>query len=259
MKEQLHIVKIGGNIINDENKLQEALVAFGNLEGPKILVHGGGRSASDLEKKLGIPTNMIDGRRITSRDSLEVVVMTYAGLINKTIVARLQSMGHQSIGLSGADFDIIRSQKRINEHIDYGFVGDIVSVQSRSLVQLLSIGVVPVLCAITHDNEGQLLNTNADTIASKVAQAMVDDYDVHLRYIFEFPGVLKSMDDVTDTFAQLDQVLIDRYTKDGTLSAGMLPKMSNALEARRNGVESVSICAVGNLSSQNQATEILWT
>lgn len=257
MKEVLHIVKIGGNIINNKIKLDAALKSFGQLKGKKILVHGGGKSASNLEKRLGLKTQMIDGRRITDANSLEVVVMTYAGLINKSIVALLQANGVQSIGLTGADLNIIKSEKRNHPEIDYGFVGDIISVQTEALDGLLQINVIPVICAITHNGNGQLLNTNADTISSMLAQALVETYEVKLRYIFEYPGVLKSLAKPNDTFAELDKKGVKKYTADGTINSGMLPKIANALSAKSFGVSSVSICSIENLHTQTLATEIL--
>lgn len=257
MKESLHIVKIGGNIINDKEKLKSALESFAQLEGKKILVHGGGKSASLLEKRLGLETKMIDGRRITDAASLEVVVMCYAGLINKSIVAMLQANGFQSVGLTGADLNIIQAKKREHAEIDFGFVGDIVSVQNNTLSGLLDLNIIPVVCAITHDGQGQLLNTNADTISSMLAQSLASSYELKLRYIFEYPGVLKSLENPMDTFSQLGQKEIKEFTNDGTLSSGMLPKIENALAAKSSGVTSVSICSIENLHTQLLATEII--
>ncbi len=257
MKESLHIVKIGGNIINDKMKLHEALESFVKLDGKKILVHGGGKSASLLESRLGIDTKMIEGRRITDAASLEVVVMCYAGLINKSIVASLQANGFQSVGLTGADLNVILAKKREHKEIDFGFVGDVISVQDKALLALLELNIIPVVCAITHDGKGQLLNTNADTISSMLAQALAENYELKLRYIFEYSGVLKSLENPLDTFATLGKEEIEKFTSDGTLSSGMLPKIQNALEAKSSGVSSVSICSIENLHTQILATEIL--
>lgn len=256
-KEDLSVVKIGGNLINDEQKLNEVLDIFSQIEGQKILVHGGGREATTLAEKLGIETKMIQGRRITDAETIKLVTMVYAGDINKRIVAQLQKRDVDAIGLCGADANIIRSHKRITEEIDYGFVGDVDKVNDARLMMMLNIGLIPVLSPITHDKKGLLLNTNADTIAAMTSMAFVSTHNVHLKYCFEFPGVMYDMNDPLSTIPELSEAQIPEMVQDGTISKGMLPKIKNGFNAKSNGVEHVSICGLSNLLDSESATTLI--
>lgn len=256
-KEDLTIVKIGGKLINDDNKLNEALDIFSHIEGQKILVHGGGREATIMAKKLGIETKMIQGRRITDADTIKLVTMVYAGDINKRIVAQLQKRDIDAIGLTGADANVIQSHKRVTEEIDYGFVGDIDKVNETRLMMMLNIGLVPVLSPITHDKKGLLLNTNADTIAAMTSMAFVPTHNVHLKFCFEFPGVMYDMNDPLSIIPELSESQIPEMVQDGTISKGMLPKIKNGFNAKSNGVEQVSICGLNNLLESESATTLI--
>jgi acetylglutamate kinase len=248
----LYIAKIGGNIVNDSEQLEIFLDEFASLDHPKILVHGGGSSASDMCKKLDIPIQMKEGRRITDAPALDVAVMVYAGLINKNIVAKFQGRSADSLGLSGADLNIIPAKKRSRTEIDYGFVGDInaETINTYFLGRLLDEQIIPVISAITHDNNGQLLNTNADTIASTLAVALCESYNIELTYCFEKAGVMQDMDD--------DSSLIDLLTKEsfaslkaeGVIKDGMIPKLDTAFEALSRNVQNVHIKHSKNLSNQ---------
>ncbi len=247
-KQQLFIVKIGGNIIRDEQKLTQFLKDFSKISEPKIIIHGGGKSATELASKLGVKTEMIDGRRITSLESLKVVIMTYAGLLNKTIVTGLQKYKCDAIGLSGADGNIIVSQKRTINTIDYGYVGDIVTVNEKKIQRLLELGLTPVFCGITHDTEGQLFNSNADTIASEIAIAMSKNYKVSLCYCFELKGVLENIHDKNSVIENMN---LEKYTalkKAKVISDGMLPKLQNCFNALQKNVYKVRITSVEFIS-----------
>lgn len=239
----LTIIKIGGNVIDNSENLHRFLIDFTALPGDKILVHGGGKIATELGKTLGIEAKMVDGRRITDIETLRVVTMVYAGLINKNMVAQLQAKGSNAIGLTGADGNIIQAKKRPTIPIDYGFVGDLdeTSVSSATLDNLLKAGLVPVLCAITHDGDSQLLNTNADTIASAVAVAMSSIYQTQLVYCFEKKGVLKDVDDDSSVVREIKTDEFDRLKADGTVAGGMIPKLHNAFDAIKKGVSAVYI------------------
>jgi acetylglutamate kinase len=251
---QLHIVKIGGKLINEPEELDRFLTAFSQIEGPKILIHGGGRKATELSEQMGLEVKMIEGRRITDQDTLEVAIMVYAGLINKTITALLQSKGTNAIGLCGADGNMIKAHKRPIKEIDYGWVGDIDEVDGTMINSLLSVGFVPVFCAISHDQKGQLLNTNADTIASVVAKSMTHDYCVSLKFCFEFDGVLHSINDPQNTIDIITADLFDSMKSDGTINSGMIPKLSNGLDALKGGAHEVAVCGVDNLITLKNAT-----
>jgi acetylglutamate kinase len=241
--QKLTIIKIGGNVIDSSEKLHRFLQDFTALEGAKILIHGGGKVATDMSKSLGIEAKMVDGRRITDIETLRVVTMVYAGLINKNIVAQLQAKGSNAIGLAGADGNIIKAKKRPVKEIDYGYVGDLdeTSVSVQNIKSLLEGGFVPVLCAITHDGETQLLNTNADTIASAVAVAMSSVYETHLVYCFEKKGVLKDVNDDETVVREIKETDFEPLRADGTVAGGMIPKLSNAFDAINKGVTSVYI------------------
>ncbi len=236
------IIKVGGAIVEDEESLNQLLDRFAQVDGPKILVHGGGRRATKVAAALGIESKMVDGRRITDADMLEVVTMVYGGLVNKGIVARLQARGINALGLTGADADTIRSHRRpLKNGIDYGFVGDVDYVRGDLLQSLLAQGTVPVIAPLTHDGQGHMLNTNADTMASETAKALAQYSDVTLVYCFEKPGVLSDPDDDGSVIPVITQNDFDRLTADGTISGGMKPKVENALAAVAAGVRRVII------------------
>ena len=242
MKEKLTIVKVGGAVVEDESQLTQLLKDFSAIPGHKILVHGGGRRATKVAEALGIKTKMVDGRRITDADMLEVVTMVYGGLVNKHIVALLQALNTDAIGLCGADADIIRSVKRpLKNGIDYGFVGDVRKADGTKLSQLIDQGFIPVIAPLTHDGEGHILNTNADTMASETAKAMAAHYDVTLIFSFEKAGVLRNPDDDKSVIDSITRTDFERYKADGTISGGMLPKIENALSAVEAGVSQVII------------------
>lgn len=241
MKQELLVVKIGGNVIEDEKKLHSFLADFAKIDQPKILVHGGGKLATQLASKLNVKTEMIDGRRITSSENLDIVVMTYAGLLNKKIVAQLQKNDCNAIGLSGADGNSIQSKKREVKMVDYGWVGDVVQVNHSFIHQLITAGVIPVFCAVTHDKEGHLLNTNADTIAATVATGMCTLYKTSLFYCFELKGVLKDIKDKDSVISEIDLKTYDQLVENGSIADGMLPKLHNCFEALKSGVEKVHI------------------
>ncbi|RZT95941.1 N-acetylglutamate kinase [Ancylomarina subtilis] len=236
MKE-LTLVKIGGNLIDDERKLSASLEAFSKIKGAKLLVHGGGKLATDMAKQLGIESPMIDGRRITNAETLKVVSMVYAGWINKKIVAGLQALNQKAIGLCGADDNLILAEKRQHASIDYGFVGDVVAVNKQAVSDFIEQNKVLVLSAITHDGKGQLLNTNADTIATEIAIAMSENYQVKLIYSFEKPGVLTHPDDDASFLKSLDLNLYKEMKENGSINKGMIPKTENAFRAFNKGVD----------------------
>lgn len=242
MKEKLTIVKVGGAVVEDEAQLTELLKAFAAIKGAKILVHGGGRRATKVAERLGIETKMVDGRRITDAAMLEVVTMVYGGLVNKRVVAMLQSQGVDAIGLTGADGDIIRSVKRpLKNGIDYGFVGDVKKADGAKIAHFIDKNLVPVIAPLTHDGAGSILNTNADTMASETAKALASLYDVTLIYSFEKKGVLSNPDDDDSVIPVITHEDFERYRADGTISGGMLPKIENALAAVDAGVGRVII------------------
>jgi acetylglutamate kinase len=251
----LTIVKIGGNIIDNSQKLHQFLLDFTAMPGKKILVHGGGKIATELGMSLGIEPKMVDGRRITDIQTLRVVTMVYAGLINKNMVAQLQAKGCNAIGLTGADGNIIKAVKRPVKTVDYGFVGDLDenSVSSETLNSLLKSNLIPVLCAITHDGETQLLNTNADTIASAVAVSMSSLYDTRLVYCFEKKGVLRDVEDEDSLVKEIKLEEFEDLKEQGIVSGGMIPKLHNAFEAIKQGVKAVYIGKADELSNLDTA------
>jgi len=250
---QLTIIKIGGNVIDNSEKLHQFLLDFRAIPGDKILIHGGGKIATELGISLGIEPRMVEGRRVTDIDTLRIVTMVYAGLINKNMVAQLQAKGCNAIGLTGADGNIIRAVKRPVKTIDYGFVGDLDadSVSVTALDNLIKGNFVPVLCAITHDGNTQLLNTNADTIASAVAVAMSAIYETRLVYCFEKKGVLRDVDDETTLVTTIKSSDFETLKEEGVVSGGMIPKLHNAFEAIRQGVKTVYIGKADELSEIN--------
>ncbi len=239
---KLVIVKIGGKVIDDDLSLAQFLRDFASIEGDKILVHGGGKIASDIGEKLGIKPNMVEGRRITDGPTLELVTMVYGGLVNKRIVSGLQALDEDAIGLTGADGNILTAVKRPVGAIDYGFAGDISigSVNVKRLSQLMANGMTPVLCALTHDGKGNLLNTNADTIAGIIASALANQYETRLIYCFEQKGVLSDFENQV-VIEQLSKSTYDSLKSDGTINQGMIPKMDNAFNALDEGVKEVRI------------------
>ena len=248
---KLSIVKIGGNIIEDENALQEFLTLFSKIEGHKILVHGGGKRATHIASKLGITSKMINGRRITDTETLEVITMVYGGLVNKNIVAKLQANHINAIGLTGADINAIQSDKRPVKEIDFGFVGDVKKVNHNGINKLIKAEFTPVFCAITHDKNGQLLNTNADTITSQVAVGMSKLYDVSIYYCFELNGVLKSIEDKNSVIKSIDTKTYKQLIADRIIADGMLPKLENCFDALKNGVSKVHIGNTSMFSQKN--------
>jgi acetylglutamate kinase len=242
-----YVIKIGGNIIDDEVKLASFLKAFAAIEGPKVLVHGGGKLATRMAEAMQVPQQMIEGRRITNAETLRIVTMVYAGYINKNIVAQLQAAGCPAIGLSGADGNAVLAHKR-QAAIDYGYVGDVDAINSNLLKNLLDAGQSIVLAPITHDGKGQLLNTNADTIAQETARALSAHYEIHLVYSFEKRGVLRDAADDDSVIAHIDPSAYLELKASGVVSAGMIPKLDNAFTALRSGVSEVIIGNAGELA-----------
>ncbi len=241
MKQKLKIIKIGGDIINKKDDLSSFLTDFSRINGPKILVHGGGNRATEMAKNLGLQPKLIGGRRITDKANLEIVTMVYAGLINKNITAELQLNNCNAIGLSGADANIIVAHKRIVKNIDYGLAGDVDIVNHSTMQLFLENNLTPVICAITHDKKGQLLNTNADTIASELASAMVKYYDVELVYCFEKNGVLNNINNENSVIEKINSKKMQILKEQGVINEGMLPKIDNCFYALQNGVAKVII------------------
>jgi acetylglutamate kinase len=249
--EKLSIIKIGGNIIEDENSLLDFLKLFSNLEGKKILVHGGGKRATAMASKLGIESKMVHGRRITDAETLEVITMVYGGLVNKNIVAKLQALQIDAIGLTGADVNSIKSEKRPVKEIDFGFVGDVKEVASHSINKLLQADFTPVFCAITHDGKGQLLNTNADTIASQIAIGMSEIYETSIYYCFELNGVLQDFSDKNSVIKLINSKKYQELLNDSIIADGMLPKLENCFDALKNGVHQVKMGNTSMLTKEN--------
>jgi len=248
---KITIVKVGGKVVEEPDSLKKLLNDFSTITGAKILVHGGGRSATAMAEKLGVKTEMVGGRRITSKEMLDVVLMVYGGLINKNIVARCQSLGMNAIGLTGADLNIIKAVKRPVKDIDYGYAGDVVSVQGDQLANLLETNAVPVIAPLTHDGNGLMLNTNADTMAAETAKALAKNYDVSLVYCFEKPGVLRDPDDDNSVITVLNHSDFKKYQDDGTINAGMIPKLDNGFDALNAGAKEVVITSASSLSELN--------
>ena len=253
--ERLTIVKVGGKVVEEKETLDQLLDHLSQIRGKRILVHGGGSLATNLAEKLGIETLMVEGRRITDEATLEVVVMVYAGLVNKKIVAGLQAKGCNAIGLTGADMNVIRAVKRPVKTIDYGFVGDIMGVNTSELRLLLNEEVVPVMAPITHDCKGQLLNTNADTIAADLAIELSNYYTVNLFYCFEKKGVLLNPDDENSVISELSYDRFKELQIEGVIKEGMIPKLENGFNAMRNGVNQVLITNP-NLISMARGTRL---
>jgi len=255
--EKLSIVKIGGNIIEDEHALNDFLQLFAHLEGKKILIHGGGKRATAMASKLGIESKMVNGRRVTDAETLEVITMVYGGLVNKNIVANLQALNVDAIGLTGADINSITSDKRPVKEIDFGFVGDVKNVAYNSINKLIQANFVPVFCAITHDGKGQLLNTNADTITSQLAVGMSHLYETAIYYCFELNGVLKDINDKNSVIKHIDTKLYNNLLEQGIIADGMLPKLENCFDALNHGVKTINMGNTSMLTQENDNFTII--
>ena len=241
MKEKLTVIKVGGKIVEEEATLNQLLADFSAIEGYKVLVHGGGRSATKLAAQLGIESKMVNGRRITDAETLKVVTMVYGGLVNKNIVAGLQAKGVNAMGFTGADMNVIRSMKRPVKEVDYGFVGDVEKVNAELLGNLIRQGVVPVMAPLTHDGQGSMLNTNADTIAGETAKALAELFDVTLVFCFEKKGVLSDENDDDSVIPVITPELFQEYVDKGIIQGGMIPKLENSFSAIDAGVSQVVI------------------
>ncbi|MFD2244870.1 acetylglutamate kinase [Pontibacter ruber] len=250
--QKVHIIKIGGNILDNPERLQRFLIDFAQLPVPKLLVHGGGKIASTIGLQLGIEPQYVEGRRLTDAETLRVVTMVYAGLINKNVVAQLQALGCNAIGLTGADANTIPATKRPVKTIDYGFVGDVAgpeTINAAAIQALLQAGLTPVFAPLTHDGQGTLLNTNADTIASVLATALAPYYEVKLVYCFEKKGVLADAEDDDSVIQRIDQDKYKMLKQDGVVTQGMIPKLDNAFAALQQGVSAVLIGEADALAS----------
>lgn len=255
--EKLTLVKVGGKIVEESDSLQTLLNDFMMLDGYKVLVHGGGRSATKLATRLGIESKMIDGRRVTDEDMLNVVTMVYGGLVNKKIVAELQARGVNALGLTGADMNIIQSVKRPVKEIDYGFVGDVEKVNAQLLSLLIQQGIVPVLAPLTHDGQGSMLNTNADTIAGETAKALSSFFDVTLIYCFEKKGVLMDEHQEDSVIETINRPDYEKYVADKVIQGGMIPKIENAFQALNAGVKKVIITEASQVLKGGATTIVL--
>lgn len=251
-KEQLHVIKIGGAVIEDAEKKAAFLEGFLALKGKKILIHGGGRVATEMGERLGLKANMVEGRRVTDDATVELVTMVYGGLVNKQLVAEIQSKGVNAIGLTGADASIIRSQKRpVTNGVDYGWVGDPVAVNHDFLSTILEAGAIPVIAPLTHDGKGHILNTNADTIAGIIALAMTEAYDVNLVLTFELDGVLRDVNDPGSIITTFQESFFIEMKGSGAIHSGMIPKLENSFKALHSGVKSVRICKFDQIHTTN--------
>lgn len=239
--EKLTVIKVGGKIVEEESSLKQLLVDFSKIEGYKLLVHGGGRSATKLAEQLGVESKMVNGRRITDKETLNIVTMVYGGLVNKNIVAGLQALGVNALGLTGIDLNLIRSEKRPVKEIDYGYVGDVKEVNVDILAMLITQGIVPILAPLTHDKQGNILNTNADTIAGETAKALAKKFDVSLVFCFEKNGVLMDENDDESVIPELRKEDFKQLVDEGIIQGGMIPKLENAFEAVDLGVKEVVI------------------
>lgn len=250
MREKLTVIKVGGKIVEEEATLSRLLDDFSTIEGHKVLVHGGGRSATKLAAQLGIESKMVNGRRVTDSETLKVVTMVYGGLVNKSIVAGLQSRGVNALGLTGADMNVIRSVKRPVKEVDYGFVGDVEEVDASLLSDLIYKGVVPVMAPLTHDGKGNMLNTNADTIAGETAKALAALFDVTLIFCFEKKGVLRDENDDESVISLITPPDFERYVANGVIQGGMIPKLENSFAAIDAGVSEVVITLASAINGE---------
>lgn len=249
--EKLTLIKVGGKIVEEADTLKHLLRDFAAIEGYKVLVHGGGRSATKIASQLGIESKMVNGRRITNADMLHVVTMVYGGLVNKNIVAGLQALDVNALGLTGADMNIMRSEKRPVAEVDYGFVGDVKEVNADLLATLIKQGIVPVLAPLTHDKKGNMLNTNADTIAGEAAKALAKHFDVTLMFCFEKKGVLLDENDDDSVIPELSREEFQDYVEEGVIQGGMIPKLENAFQAIDAGVKEVIITKASEIEKGN--------
>ncbi|MCI7044798.1 MAG: acetylglutamate kinase [Prevotella sp.] len=255
MKETITVVKVGGAVVEDGSQLYNLLSAFKDTKGRKVLVHGGGRSATVIASKLGIESKMVNGRRITDQDMLEVVTMVYGGLVNKNVVAKLQSLGVNALGLTGADMNVMLSHKRpLKDGVDFGFVGDVDRADSDILHNIIEQGITPVMAPLTHDGQGNILNTNADTIAAETAKALAKHYDVTLMYCFEKNGVLANANDDNSVIPVITANDFHTLVDNGTIAGGMIPKIENALAAIRQGVKKVVITNANAIDGKHGTT-----
>ena len=252
--ESLTLLKVGGGVVEEPNSLEKFLDDFAKVEGQKVLVHGGGRSATKMAERLGVETQMVNGRRITNAPMLQVVTMVYGGLVNKNIVVQLQSRGVDALGLTGADMNYMLADKRKNAEIDYGFVGDVKKVDAGKLQNLINQNIVPILAPLTHDGQGNLLNTNADTIAGEAAKALAKLYDVTLVFCFEKKGVLLDENDDDSVIPTLNKEEFLRYVESGVIQGGMIPKLQNAFEALEAGVKRVIITKADEINKNSGTT-----
>ena len=256
MKEHLTIIKVGGKIVENPESLNVLLKDFAAVEGKKLLVHGGGRSATQMAARLGVETKMVDGRRITDEAMLEVVTMVYGGLVNKRIVAGLQALGVNAVGLTGADMNIVLSDKRKVSAVDYGWVGDVKRVNAEAVATLIESGCCPVVAPLTHDGCGHMLNTSVDTMAGEMAKAMAAHYDVTLMFCFEKPGVLADENDDSSLIPTITPAVLDDLKRRGVVSGGMIPKLDNAIACVSAGVESVVITQADRIADPYAGTKI---
>lgn len=247
--DRLTIIKVGGKVVENSQSMNLLLDQFKKISGYKILVHGGGNTATEIADKLGIETKMVNGRRITNAEMLDVAAMVYGGLVNKKIVAALQARNCNALGLTGADLGFIRSRKRPVKDVDFGFVGDVEEVNTRELRLLLNENVIPVVAPLTHDGFGQLLNTNADTIAAEIATELSAYYNVFLFFCFDKKGVLQDQNDEKSMIFELDTILFQQYIQEGIISEGMIPKLENGFRAKRKGVKEILITNAENIAN----------
>lgn len=255
--EKLTLIKVGGKIVEEQATLSYLLASFAAIPGRKVLVHGGGRSATAMASRLGIESRMVGGRRITDKAMLEVVTMVYAGLVNKNIVAGLQALGVNALGMTGADMNILLSDKRPVVEVDYGYVGDVRRVDAAALSALIEMGVVPVIAPLTHDGQGSMLNTNADTMAGETAKALASRYEVSLVYCFEKRGVLRDENDDNSVIAEMTRQQFETYRAEGVVQGGMIPKLENAFDAIRHGVREVIITRADAIGQPYEGTRIV--
>lgn len=255
--EKLSLIKVGGKIVEEQATLSRLLASFAAIPGRKVLVHGGGRSATAMASRLGIESRMVGGRRITDKAMLEVVTMVYAGLVNKNIVAGLQAQGVNALGMTGADMNILLSDKRPVGEVDYGYVGDVRRVDAAALSALIEMGVVPVIAPLTHDGRGSMLNTNADTMAGETAKALASRYEVSLVYCFEKRGVLRDENDDNSVIAEMTRQQFETYRAEGVVQGGMIPKLENAFDAIRHGVREVIITRADAIGQPHGGTRIV--
>lgn len=255
--EKLTLIKVGGKIVEEQATLSRLLASFAAIPGRKVLVHGGGRSATAMASRLGIESRMVGGRRITDKAMLEVVTMVYGGLVNKNIVAGLQALGVNALGMTGADMNILLSDKRPVGEVDYGYVGDVRRVDAATLSALIEMGVVPVIAPLTHDGRGSMLNTNADTMAGETAKALASRYEVSLVYCFEKRGVLRDENNDYSVIAEMTRQQFETYRAEGVVQGGMIPKLENAFDAIRHGVREVIITRSDAIGRPHEGTRIV--